>query len=183
MFARVITEQPKLSRAARRIRAGCVGAFAIAAAAPLLSAWHAFSQESRSADCLPRASRVSASCDPKPVIIRSEKEVEFSLAAPPVKDAVCVATIEIAYTQRDTAVSVEGTIANNVCAASSGDYKLVVSVRSEGAGVQQLEFFESWQREDDQPVKLSGTYPIGENVDLLRVRPAQMRCTCANERE
>jgi hypothetical protein len=130
---------------------------------------------------LPRASRVSETCDPKRVVIRSEKEIEFSIAVPPLESAECVATIEIAYTQRDTTVGVEGTLANNVCAASSGDYKLVVSVRSEEAGLQVLEFFENWQREDDQPVKLSGTYPIGENVDLLRVRPAQVRCTCARE--
>jgi hypothetical protein len=46
--------------------------------------------------------------------------------------------------------------------------------------MQLLEFFESWQRQDDQPVKFSATYPIGENVDLLRVRPTQSRCTCAD---
>jgi hypothetical protein len=124
---------------------------------------------------------VSERCDPKQVVIRTEKEVEFSLAAPALRNAQCVATIEIEYTQRDTTVSVEGTLTNNVCAASSGDYKLVVSVRSERAGLQVLEFFESWQRQDDQPVKLTGTYAIGENVDLLRVRPAQVRCTCADE--
>jgi hypothetical protein len=92
----------------------------------------------------------------------------------------CAATVEVTYTQRDSVVGVEGTIANNVCGASSGDYKLLVSVRNEGRELQTLEFFESWQRQDDQPVKISGSYPIGQNVELVRVRPVQLRCTCAD---
>ena len=177
------TEGAKLFRAARRIHAIPVVAFAIAAADPLAIAQDSLPHGNPSPDCLPRATRVRESCDPKQVIVRSEKEVEFSLNVPPLKNVQCVATIEITYTQRDTEVGVEGTIANNVCGASSGDFKLVVSVRDGSAGLQVLEFFESWQRQDDLPVKLSATYPIGENVDLLRVRPAQSRCACADESE
>ena len=77
-------------------------------------------------------------------------------------------------------MGVPGTIAHNTCAASGGDYKLVVSVRNENRELQTLEFFESWQRQDDQPVKFSGVYPIGENVDVVRVRTVQLRCTCAD---
>jgi hypothetical protein len=29
-------------------------------------------------------------------------------------------------------------------------------------------------------VKFSGVYPIGENVELLSVRPVQLRCTCVD---
>ena len=166
--------------AALRMHSVCVVAWLLAVAGPPAAAQESPSQPSRSADCLPRATRVTASCDPKQVVIRIEKEMELSLDLPPAKDAQCVATIEIAYTQRDTEVAVEGTIANNVCAASSGDYKLAVSVRNATGGLQMLEFFEAWQRQDDQPVKFSAAYPIGENVDLVRVRPAQVRCTCAD---
>ena len=120
------------------------------------------------------------SCDPKQVVVRTEAEVEFQLELPPMKVVQCAATIEVAYTQRDSTVGVEGTIAHNVCGASSGDYKLVVSVRNENRELQALEFFESWQRQDDQPVKFSGAYPIGENVELVRVRTVQVRCTCAD---
>jgi hypothetical protein len=165
--------------AARRIHAVCVVACLLAVAGPPATAQDSPSQPVRSADCLPRASRVKESCDPKQVVVRIEREVEFSLDAPPSKDVQCVATMEIAYTQRDTSVAVEGTIANNVCAASSGDYKLVVSVRSANDVLQRLEFFESWQRQDEQPVKFAAAYPIGEDVDLVRVRPVQLRCTCA----
>ena len=63
------------------------------------------------------------------------------------KGVQCAATFEIAYTQRDTAVGVEGTIANNVCGASNGDYQLAVRVRNENRETQSLEFLGSWQRE------------------------------------
>ena len=171
-----------MSRTTGRINALRVAAFLIAVAAPLATAQNPMSQggAQRSPGCLPRATRVRESCDPKQVVVRSEKEVEFSLELPPMKVVQCAATIEVAYTQRDSAVGVEGMIENNVCGASSGDYKLVVSVRNENRELQTLEFFESWQRQDDQPVKFSGAYPIGENVDLLRVRPVQLRCTCAD---
>ena len=96
------------------------------------------------------------------------------------KLAQCAATIELAYTQRDTSVSVEGTLENKDCAASSGGYTLAVSIRNENQELTTVEFPEEWQRQDDQPVKLAGTYPIGENVDVVRVRPVHVRCTCAD---
>jgi hypothetical protein len=123
---------------------------------------------------------VRESCDPKQVVARSESEVEFSLELPPMKGVQCAATIEVAYTQRDSTVGVEGMIENTVCVASSGDYKLVVSVRDENRELRTLEFLESWQRQDDQPVKFSAAYPIGEDIDLVRVQSVQLRCTCAD---
>lgn len=151
-------------------------------AAPLATAQNPLSHggAQRSPGCLPRATRAKPSCDPKQVVVRAESELEVSLELPPMKIVQCAATIELAYTQRDSTVGVKGTIAHNVCGASSGDYKVVVSVRNENREPQTLEFFESWQRQDDQPVKFSATYPIGENVDLVRVRPVQLRCTCAD---
>src|SRR5688572_16905267 len=160
-------EQPNASRTKGRVNAIRVVALLIAVAAPLATAQNPLSNERsahRSPGCLPRATRTRESCDPKQVVIRTEKEVEFSLELPPMKNAQCAVTIEVAYTQRDTSVGVEGTIANNVCGASSGEYKLVVSFRNQELELQALEFIESWQREDDQPLKFSGAYPIGENV-------------------
>jgi hypothetical protein len=46
--------------------------------------------------------------------------------------------------------------------------------------LKTLEFVESWRRDDDQPVKFSADYEIGENVDLVRARSRQLRCTCAD---
>jgi hypothetical protein len=179
----VRNERPKSSRTTRRINAFRVVAFLIALAAPMATAQNPLSNERsvhRSPGCLPRATRARPSCDSKKTVVRAEKEVEFPIELSLTKIVQCVATIEVAYTQRDSTVGIEGTIAHDVCGASSGDYKLVVSVRNENRELRTLEFFESWQRDDDQPVKFSGAYPIGENVDLVRVRPVQSRCTCVD---
>ena len=153
----------------------------IAVVAPLATAQNPISPRGaeRSPGCLPSASRAKESCDPDQVVVRSEKEVTFSFELPPVKTAQCATTIEVAYIQRGTTVSVEGTIENKDCGTSSGDYNLVVSVRDENRELKTLEFLESWERQNDEPVKFTGTYPIGENVDLVRVRPVQLHCTCA----
>jgi hypothetical protein len=168
---------------------GCINAvrvvaLLIAVAAPLATAQNPLSNEksiTHSPDCLPRATRTRESCDPRQVVVRlPEHEIDASVEFPGLKGVQCAATIEVAYTQRDINVGVEGTIAHNTCGASSGDYKLVVSVRNQNRELQTLEFFESWQRQDDQPVRFSGVYPIGENVDVVRVRTVQSRCTCAD---
>jgi hypothetical protein len=130
---------------------------------------------------LPRASRANESCDRAQTVVTSEKEVTFSLEIPAARTAQCAATIELAYTQRGSTVGVEGTIENKDCGASGGDYNVVVSVRNENRELKTLEFREWWQRQDDQPVKFTRTYPIGENVDLVRVRSAQLQCTCVDQ--
>jgi hypothetical protein len=133
----------------------------------------------RSAACIPRASRAAPSCDPTTVTAETEKEVTFSLDLPPVKTLQCATTVEVEYTQRDTSVSVQGSLDHQDCAASSGEYRLTVSVRDASGELKRLEFAEPWQRSDDQPVAFKAEYPIGENVDLVSVRARQLRCTCA----
>jgi hypothetical protein len=156
--------------------------FLIAVIAPLATAQNPLSQggAQRSPGCLPRATRTRPSCDPKRTVIRAESEVGFPLDLPPMRVVQCAAIIEVAYTQRDSVVGVEGTIAHNVCGASSGDFNLVVSVRNANRELHTVEFFESWQRQDDQPVTFSGLYRIGENADVVRVRTVQLRCACTD---
>ena len=71
-------------------------------------------------------------------------------------------------------------IENKDCAASSGEYKLLVRVRNETGDVKTLDFLESWQRYNDEPVKFGGDYAIGNNVDVVNVRVVQVSCTCAD---
>jgi hypothetical protein len=134
----------------------------------------------RSPGCIPHASRAKESCDPAEVVVRIEKEIAVSIELPPAKLEQCAPTIELAYTQRDTVVSVEGALENKDCAASGGDYTLAVTIRNESNELTTVEFPERWQRQDDQPVKFTGTYPIGGNVDVVRVRPVRVRCMCAD---
>jgi len=91
----------------------------------------------------------------------------------------CQATILINYQQLNTVASVEGTVENTMCAASSGDFELAISLKDpDGGDPKVLEFTEKWQRSDNQAVKFSGNYPIGDNAELLRVRARKLHCTC-----
>lgn len=107
-----------------------------------------------------------------PITVTSTFEVPQS--------AYCAATYAVEYTQKDTKVGVAGVIENKDCAASSGEYKLLVRVRNETGDVKTLDFLESWQRYNDEPVKFGGDYAIGNNVDLVNVRVVQVSCTCAD---
>ena len=102
------------------------------------------------------------------------------LELPPVTTAQCAATIELAYSQRNTLASVEGTLDHGVCGASAGEFRLDIRVRDESGELKTIEFVESWQRDDAEPVRFSGEYRIGDNVDLVNVRSRQLRCTCSD---
>jgi len=129
-------------------------------------------------DCVSTGSRARPACEPTTVVVTTETEVKFTIDLPPPKTAQCAASIEIEYTQRDTLVSVEGTIHHTDCAASHGEHRLTVNLRDQNRELKTLEFVDSWQRDDDQPVKFSVTKPIGDNVDLVSVKARSQLCTC-----
>ena len=86
------------------------------------------------------------------------------------------------YFQRGADADVETTIENYDCAASMRPYVIEAMIRADDAdGPEKLTFPESWSRDDDQPVVISKRYPIGDNVDLLRVKIRKLRCKCAEE--
>ena len=130
----------------------------------------------------------SGQAKPLETVVGCETKLDLRLDAPITvsgtlkvpQNAYCAATYAVEYTQKDTKVGVAGVIDNKDCAASSGEYKLLVRVRGETGDVKTLDFLGSWQRDDDAPVKFSGDYPIGNNVDLVNVRVVQVRCTCSD---
>lgn len=134
----------------------------------------------RTADCLPSSSRARQSCAPTTTVVGVEKEITFSLETRAPRLERCTATIEIQYEQRENAVSVEGTIDNQICAASAGELRLAVSIKDKSLELKTLEFVERWQRDDDRPVTFSATYAIGDDVDLVGIRARQSRCTCTD---
>ncbi len=155
-------------------------AWALYVAAPASAQPPTVSSET-TAGCQPNgSSRARRDCDPSQVVVTVEQNVTFSIEAPTLIAPQCSATIEIRYSQRNTLANVEGTIAHADCAASTGEYKITATVRDEKLDVKALEFVEAWQRNDDRPVTLRADYPIGENVDLLRVRARETRCTCVD---
>ena len=119
-----------------------------------------------------------ASCEAK-IGLRFDTPITVTTTLEVPKTAYCAATYTVEYTQEDAKVGVAGVIENKDCAASSGEYKLLVRVRDETGEVKTLDFLGSWQRDDDEPVQFGGDYPIGNNLELVNVRIAQLRCTCA----
>lgn len=125
-------------------------------------------------------SRITSGCEEdSSIVLNAEKEVTFTLKLATPETLACEAEINLEYFQRDTVASVEARIENSTCAASAGQYDIEVRIRDDNGETSLLEFSESWQRDDDLPVVSMKDYPIGENVDLVRLRTRGLSCTCA----
>jgi len=116
--------------------------------------------------------------DQAPTERQTQKKFIVKLV-PPRQKQYCNAGSTIEYFQNDDIAAVTGEITNEQCGASSGTYTMNVRYRDQEGELQELDFDESWQREDDQTVKFKREYRIGKNVDLIRVRTRRMRCVCA----
>ena len=119
-------------------------------------------------------------CERERETVRDEREIKFSLELPALRSTQCEATAETRYSQRNTVARVESTIEIPECTMASGEMTLSVRVRDEAGAIKPLEFEASWQRSDDEDVRFTADYPIGENVELLSVRMRGLRCTCAD---
>jgi hypothetical protein len=130
----------------------------------------------------PGGSRVRENCDaPETETVRLEQEIKLSFmlnAPPPIKQ--CGATTTTAYQQRDTVARVNSTLEIRDCTAASGTFTVAIVVKHEDGTEEPLEFRETWQRSDDQNVIFTADYPIGENMELGRVRLSGLTCTCAD---
>ncbi len=94
----------------------------------------------------------------------------------------CQASISFTYLQRAAEADVKATVENEDCAASSGSYVVQLTIKADGAmETEKLRFEESWQRDNDRPVVVEKRYPIGGNVDLVRVRIRKLTCRCADD--
>lgn len=143
-------------------------------------------REPQTCQSLSSASRTRANqCgdDEETAVVPAEKELALRLGRQAFESARCQATLDIEYVQIDTIAKITGVLHTNDCAASSGEYTIQARIRDQSGEMKALDFSESWQRDDDQPVNLSAEYPIGENVELLRVRSSGLRCQCAEPQE
>jgi len=137
---------------------------------------------SSSLKCGSTASRTSRPCDERDQeVVRYEKEKTTTLILPAPKNTSCEASIQFAFSQRNTLARLEGTIENRTCAASTGEYSVGLRVRDAGGEIKTLEFRETWRRADDQPLTIKSDYPIGENVDLVSVRTRSLHCECTEQ--
>jgi hypothetical protein len=120
-----------------------------------------------------------AEAEGDPVVIEYEVKLPPLFGGATVTTRQCKAQVNIGYFQDVTIAHVKGSVTNITCGASQGS--VVFSVRTaDAAGTQSTqEFLYTWMKDDDQPVEFEVGYPIGENVDLRRVRALRVQCTCA----
>ncbi len=94
----------------------------------------------------------------------------------------CEATAALRYFQRGAEAEVETTIEILDCAASSGEFTIETTVRTDGQmDSDKRSFPETWSRDNDEPVVITKRYPIGDDVDLSRVNVRKLRCECSEE--
>ena len=128
------------------------------------------------------ASRTREACDEPAAQVRTtERELTrtFAVTAPDLRQ--CEVVIENEYYQRDTIVRLNSVITNEDCAASNGEFDIELQLEDADGETQRLVFHESWQRGDDRAVEFMADYPIGDNVELVRLRSRALSCTCIGE--
>ena len=90
----------------------------------------------------------------------------------------CAATLGLEYYQNGTDAHVKSTLKNEQCAASSGSYVLRISYRPDEGDMGEVEFEETWSRNDDADVIAEKDYFVGENLEIRRVTSSKLRCVC-----
>lgn len=94
----------------------------------------------------------------------------------------CQADLSISYTQMYDKVRIDTTIRQDGCPASSGEYRIRMRTRAEDGEVNNLEFHESWSREESGTLEFRKDYPMGEDPDLIWARIQSSHasnCRCA----
>ncbi len=125
------------------------------------------------------ASRIRTTCDgERTTIVRTETELTTTVQLRAVSTGFCQGQISLQYEQRNDLAHMEGTLENPTCAASEGEYDVVIRLRADSGDTRTLEFTEQWARSDDQPVRLLADYPIGSDVELIRLNARGLRCRC-----
>jgi hypothetical protein len=111
-----------------------------------------------------------------------DRPFEMSVSIPmEFKSTACEAKLNIEYFQRGDNAEVSSTLTNAECDASFGSYTVQLRYRGEGDELETVDYDETWQRDDTEPVVASRQYFIGENVDLVRVKSRSLTCTCVDE--
>lgn len=130
---------------------------------------------------LSSASRTRAACgEEEQTVLRVERELTILKEAVELESRQCATIITVEYFQRDTIARVHGEIGNETCASSNGHYEIEARVKHESGETETLVFTESWQRDDDQTIEFTADYPIGDNVELTRLRSRGLHCTCSD---
>lgn len=114
-----------------------------------------------------------------PLVLKGETEITTKITLSEIETLNCQAEIAMQYVQMNTTAKIEGSIENEICAASGGSFVISLSVRDSNSDVKILDFPQEWVRENDQAVSFHEEFSIGEGVDLIRARALKVQCKCA----
>lgn len=100
-------------------------------------------------------------------------EIPYSTTMPmkdlSVGDNKCQASVLLNYAQYNDRVKVESEIENTDCAASHGQFTMVVKSFDDNGEQYTDKYVEKWQREDSQSAINKHEYPLRENTQIKRV--------------
>jgi hypothetical protein len=91
----------------------------------------------------------------------------------------CAARLSLEYYQKNANAHVTSTLENDSCGASSGSYVLRIRFRRDSGESEQIEFEETWARDDAAEVVTEKIYPVGDELQITRIGTARLRCYCA----
>lgn len=94
------------------------------------------------------------------------------------KSTQCEARVRLSYEANDADVNVRARLSNDTCAASRGEFTVVVRTRDGNATLHDAAHLETWAREDGDTVELARTYPVAKGQTLVRVNTRRVRCRC-----
>ena len=92
----------------------------------------------------------------------------------------CAATLGLEYYQKGTHAHVTSTLRNDQCAASSGSYVIRIKYRRDEGGQDEVQYEETWSREDNADVVTEKDYYVGEDLEVRRVSSSQLTCACTD---
>ena len=95
----------------------------------------------------------------------------------------CAATNSLEYYQKGTHAHVKATIKNEQCAASSGSFVIRIRYRPDEGEQGEVEYEESWSRDDAADVLIEKDYYVGEDLEVRRVSSRKLVCVCASPAE
>ena len=95
----------------------------------------------------------------------------------------CALRIGLEYYQKNTDANVRSTVSNETCGASEGSYVLRIRFRRDSGESEQVEFEETWSRDDDSDVVIEKLYPVGSDLQVTRISTSRLKCTCAEPAE
>ena len=108
----------------------------------------------------------------------AKKTFSMTLKAEP-SSALCYPSTTVEYQQHGPNVAVSGAISVDDCDKASGRYQVSLGVRDDDGEMRNIDFDESWSRDNASPIALQKSYAIGDGVDLIRVRLRSKECLCA----